>query len=107
MAFVSTYERVHMCVYVHPPSISSGTTAMFAVPHSRGQDPAIHSAGGMSLKPGDWGQSISWAQGTLRGPQGSWTMVSPSLPSGGRDLGSISLKVLGAPRCDHRETTAW
>lgn len=151
MAFVSTDERVYMCVYVHPPGISSGTTtvcsvphsrgqdpqvcvyicvhafvstdelvytctppsislgttAVFSVPHSRGQDPAICSAGGMSFKSDDWGQSISWAQGTLRGPQGSWTVVSPSLPSGERDLGRISLKVLGAPRCDHRETTAW
>ena len=58
-------------------------------PHLRGQNPAIHSAGGMSFKSGDWGQSISWAQGTLRGPQGNWTMVSPSLPSGEREIWEV------------------
>jgi hypothetical protein len=87
--FVSMQKRMYMCVYVHPPSISSGTTTMFSVPHSRGQNPAIHSAGGMSFKSGDWGQSISWAQGTLCGPQGNWTMVSPSLPSGEREIWEV------------------
>lgn len=95
-----------LCTHVHPAQHLLGTHSVFSVPHSRGQDPAICSAGGMSFKSDDWGQSISWAQGHSVVHRGSWTVVSPSLPSRReRDLGRISLKVLGAPRCDHRETT--
>ena len=68
-AFVSMYKRMYMCVYVHPPSISSGTPSVFSVHSLKGgrahlyaQQEACHSS------PGDWGQSISWAQETPHGP---------------------------------------
>lgn len=139
MAFVSTDERVYMCVYVHPPGISSGTTTVCSVPHSRAgytqvcvyicvhafvstdelvytcTPPSIslgttavfsvpHSRAGPSHA--QWEachSSLTTGDSLFLGHRGHSVVHRkldrgvPSLPSGERDLGRISLKVLGAP----------
>ena len=38
-AFVSMHKRMYMCVYVYPPSISSGTPSVFSVHSLKGAEP--------------------------------------------------------------------